>query len=438
MRFLEAGYFSDVPLFRSRPKCVSMMYHFRRISLRIIFFAGKGGVGKTSVAAATGIKAAGAGRKTLIMSLDVAHSLIDIFDLGRDLLDQNRGQPIKVRENLWIQELDIQEEIRKNWGAIHQYLSLLLNTTGLDEILAEELAILPGMEEVSLLLYINQYVQRKKFEVIILDCAPTGESLRFISIPTTLEWYMGKIFKMEKTLAKLARPLAKRFYDVPLPGDDYFDALENLFERLRGVDRILTDPRITTVRLVTNPEKIVLQETQRAYMYFSLYRMLIDGIIMNRVFPEGVEDAFFSDWKINQERYRQKAEEYFSPLPILNVPLFRGEVLGYRKLKELGDRLYSSRDPLDRFYVDEPYRLTKTDGAYQLRLKVPFITRQDIDLTTLPEELIIRIGGYQRHIPLPRPVAAAGAVKAKLEGETLTIHFEGADHAPRPKRTGEN
>jgi arsenite-transporting ATPase len=404
--------------------------------VRIIFFAGKGGVGKTSVGAATGIKAAEAGRKTLIMSLDVAHSLIDIFDLGRDLLDQNRGRPVKVRENLWLQELDIQEEIRKNWGAIHRYLSLLLNTTGLDEILAEELAILPGMEEVSLLLYINQYVQRKKFEVIILDCAPTGESLRFISIPTTLEWYMGKIFKMEKTLARLARPLAKRIYDVPLPGDDYFDALENLFERLRGVDRLLTDPRITTVRLVTNPEKIVLKETQRAYMYFSLYRMLIDGIIMNRVFPEGVQDAYFADWKKNQEAYLKKAEEYFSPLPILNVPLFRGEVLGYRQLQQLGDALYAGRDPLDRFYTDEPYRLTKTDGAYQLRLKVPFLTRQDIDLTTLPEELVIRIGTYQRHLPLPRPVAAAGPVKARLEGQTLTIHFEGAEHASRQKRAG--
>jgi arsenite-transporting ATPase len=394
--------------------------------VRIIFFAGKGGVGKTSIAAATGIQAAEAGRKTLIMSLDVAHSLVDIFDLDRDLLDQNRGKPIKVRDRLWIQELDIQEEIRKNWGAIHQYLSLLLNTTGLDEILAEELAILPGMEEVSLLLYINRYVQRKAFEVIILDCAPTGESLRFISIPTTLEWYMGKIFKMEKTLAKLARPLAKRIYDVPLPGDDYFDALEDLFERLRGVDRILTDPQITTVRLVTNPEKIVLKETQRAYMYFSLYRMLIDGIIMNRIFPEGLNDEYFSDWKKNQEAYRRKAEEYFSPLPILNVPLFRGEILGYRLLKELGDRLYAGRNPLDRFYTEQPYRLSKTNGVYLLRLKVPFITRQDIDLTTLPEELIIRIGSYQRHLPLPRPAAAAKSVKAKLEGETLTIQFEGA------------
>lgn len=393
--------------------------------MRIIFFAGKGGVGKTSVAAATGIKAAESGRKTLIMSLDVAHSLIDIFDLGRHLLDQNRGKPIKVRENLWIQELDIQEEIQKNWGAIHQYLSLLLNTTGLDEILAEELAILPGMEEVSLLLYINQYVQRKKFEVIILDCAPTGESLRFISIPTTLEWYMAKIFKMEKTLARLARPIAKRIYNVPLPGEDYFDALESLFERLRGVDKILTDPILTTVRLVTNPEKIVLKETQRAYMYFSLYRMLIDGIIMNRIYPESLQDEYFADWKKNQEIYRQKAEEYFSPLPILNVPLFRGEILGYDALKQLGDQLYAGRDPLDRFYSEEPYRLSKVDGAYELRLKVPFIAREDINLNTLPEELILRIGTYKRHIPLPRQVAAAKAIKARLEGDTLNITFEG-------------
>ena len=393
--------------------------------MRIIFFAGKGGVGKTSVAAATGIKAAESGRKTLIMSLDVAHSLIDIFDLGRHLLDQNRGKPIKVRDNLWIQELDIQEEIQKNWGAIHQYLSLLLNTTGLDEILAEELAILPGMEEVSLLLYINHYVQRKKFEVIILDCAPTGESLRFISIPTTLEWYMAKIFKMEKTLARLARPIAKRIYNVPLPGEDYFDALEKLFERLRGVDQILTDPHLTTVRLVTNPEKIVLKETQRAYMYFSLYRMLIDGIIMNRIYPESLQDDYFADWKKNQEIYRQKAEEYFSPLPIFNVPLFRGEILGYDALKQFGNQLYAGRDPLDRFYADEPYRLSKVNGAFELRLKVPFIAREDINLNTLSEELILRIGTYKRHIPLPRPVAAAKAIKAKLEGDTLNITFEG-------------
>jgi arsenite-transporting ATPase len=397
--------------------------------VRIIFFAGKGGVGKTSVAAATGIKAAEMGKKTLIMSLDAAHSLIDIFDLGRNLLDQNRGKPVKVRENLWLQELDIQEEIQKNWGSIHKYLSLLFNTTGLNEILAEELAILPGMEEVSLLLYINHYVQRKKFEVIILDCAPTGESLRFISIPTTLEWYMSKVFKMERALVKIARPIAKRIYNVPLPGDDYFETLEKLFERLKGVDQILTDPRCTTVRLVTNPEKIVLKETQRAYMYFCLYRMHIDAIVMNRIFPERVRDAYFSEWKKSQETYRKKAEEYFSPLPILSIPLFRGEVLGYEQLKRLAEEVYAGKDPLGHFYSGELYRLEKQDGAYRLLLKLPFASKEDIVLNTFAEELSIRLGGYRRLIPLPRSVAGAKSVRAKMDGETLQITFEGDKNA---------
>jgi arsenite-transporting ATPase len=392
--------------------------------VRIIFFAGKGGVGKTSVAAATGIKASEAGHKTIIISLDVAHNLVDIFDLDRNLLDQNRGKPIKVGEKLWIQELDIQEEIQRNWGAIYKYLSLLLNTTGLDEILAEELAILPGMEEVSLLLYINEYAKKKKFEVIILDCAPTGESLRFISLPTTLEWYMAKVFKMERTLAKVIRPLAKRIYDVPLPGDDYFNAIEHLFERLRGVDRLLTDPRVTSVRLVTNPEKIVLKETQRAFMYFCLYKMSIDAIIMNRVLPASIKDDYFAEWKKSQGMYQEKAEDYFNPLPILTVPLFRGEILGYDHLKELADQVYRGKDPLERFYAGEPYELKKVNGSYRLKLKLPFIVKEDINLSTLPEELLIRIGGYKKHLLLPKQVVAAKSIKAKWEGDYLQIQFK--------------
>ena len=198
--------------------------------MRIIFFAGKGGVGKTSVSAATGIKASEMGHRTVVMSLDVAHSLADIFDLDRELLDKNKGVPIEINKKLFIQELDIQEEIQRYWGDIHKYLSSILYTTGLDEVLAEELAVLPGMEEISLLLYINQYVKKKEFDVILLDCAPTGESLRFISIPTTLEWYMNKVFKLERTVVKYVRPVAKKVYDVPLPGDDYFKAIEDLFE----------------------------------------------------------------------------------------------------------------------------------------------------------------------------------------------------------------
>jgi arsenite-transporting ATPase len=396
--------------------------------VRIIFLAGKGGVGKTSVAAATGIRAAEMGHRTIIMSLDVAHSLSDIFDLEKGLLDLNKGRPLKVHKNLWIQELDIQEEIENNWGDIHRYISTLLNATGLDEILAEELAVLPGMEEVSLLLYINRYVQEKKFDVLILDCAPTGESLRFISIPTALEWYMKKIFKMERALAKYVGPVAKRVYDLPIPGDDYFDAIAHLFARLKGVDQVLIDPQITTVRLVTNPEKVVLKETQRAFMYFCLYKMNIDAIIMNRVLPEDVKDSYFEDWRESQKFHMEKAQEYFNPVPIFPVRLFKDEILGYPRLKALASQIYHDRNPLEHFFEGEPYRLAKEDGKYRLTLKLPFVSTENVELSRISDELIIRVASVKRQVLLPRYVAASKSVKARFEGEHLHIYFEGEDH----------
>ena len=395
--------------------------------MRIIFFAGKGGTGKTSIAAATGIRAAELGKKTVIMSLDVAHSLSDIFDLEKNLLDQNKGRPVQINSNLYIQEIDIQEEIKRYWRDIHRYLSSLFNTTGLDEVLAEELAILPGMEEVSLLLYINQYVQKEEYDVILLDCAPTGESLRFISIPATLEWYMQKIFKLERTLAKFVGPVAKKFTDVPLPDDDYFQALEELFERLKGVDQVLTNPKITTVRLITNPEKVVLKETQRAFMYFCLYKMSIDAIIMNRILPEKLTGSFFKSWVKGQQQHREAAENIFSPVPILPVDLFQGEILGYQKLKTLARQLYGKKNPLKRFYKEEPYQLIKENGNYHLKVILPFLTNKDVELNKYSDELIIRIGGFKRNILLPRQVASKEQVIAKLDGQVLDISFEGVE-----------
>jgi arsenite-transporting ATPase len=396
--------------------------------MRIIFFAGKGGVGKTSTAAATGIKSAEMGLRTVVMSLDVAHSLADIFDLEQELMDQNRGEPVKVKDNLWIQELDIQEEIQRHWGDIHKYLSRLLNTTGMDEVLAEELAVFPGMEEVSLLLYINQYVQNNEFDVVLLDCAPTGESIRFISIPTTLEWYMKKIFKMERLLAKYVGPVARRVVDFPLPDDDYFNAIEVLFNRLKGVDQILMDPEITTVRLVSNPEKVVLKETQRAFMYFCLYKMNIDAVIMNRILPEKITDDYFKDWMKGQKHHLEQAHEFFNPIPIFAVNLFDGEVLGYDNLKRLADQIYGKHNPLERFYKEEPYRIDKVNGHYHLTLKLPFISKKDVELNKSFDELIVRIGSQKRHILLPRHVAAYNVINAKLDNHYLNIIFEGEDH----------
>jgi arsenite-transporting ATPase len=393
--------------------------------MRIILFAGKGGVGKTSIAGATGMRAADAGYATLIMSLDIAHSLSDIFALDKGLVDQNRGMPLKVSDRLWIQELDIQEEIERNWGDVHKYIASLFNTAGIEETLAEELAILPGMEEVSSLLYINRYVQEDEFDVVILDCAPTGESLRFISIPATLEWYIGKIFKIQRRVVSYVRPVARRISDVPLPEDSYFKALENLFERLEGVDAILTDPKTTTVRLVTNPEKIVLKETQRTFLYFSLYKMCIDAILMNRILPQSIEEQYFVDWKESQKTYLKLAEEYFSPVPIFPVRLLQHEPLGEEKLRRLGAVIYGDQDPTQHFFEDQPYEFHQQDGQFTMRIKLPFVSKEEVELNRLVDEMVVRIGGFKKHVPLPRHVAAYKDVMARMDGAYLNIIFGG-------------
>jgi arsenite-transporting ATPase len=233
---------------------------------------------------------------------------------------------------------------------------------------------------------------------------------------------------MERTIAKYVRPVAKRISEIPIPGEDYFDAIEHLFNRLNGVDRILADPEITTVRLIANPEKIVLKETQRAYMYFCLYKMNIDAIIMNRVLPPDVKDGYFRDWVKTQKQHMKKAEEYFSPVPIFPVNLFKGEVLGYDRLKILAEQIYGQKNPTERFFDKAPYDLIKKDGAYRMAINLPFIEKKHIELNKLSDELIIRIGGFKRHILLPRQVAAAQFIKAGMEGKQLIIQFTGVNH----------
>ena len=393
--------------------------------MRIVFFAGKGGVGKTSIAAASGVVCARKGLKTLIMSLDAAHSLVDSFDLDKTLMDKNKGKPVRVAKNLSIQEVDAQEEIKKNWGEVHKYISSLLNISGIDEVLAEELAILPGMEEVSSLLHINRYVAEKRYDVILLDCAPTGESIRFISIPTSLEWYMKKLFNVERRIVKIARPITKKLYAVPLPEDEYFATIQRLFDRLEGIDRTLSDPNITTVRLITNPEKIILKETQRAYMYFSLYKMCVDAVIINRILPEAVADGYFARWKETQGRYIEKTERLFSPIPILKVPMLSDQVVGIAGLSKLAKEIYGSLNPEQVLYADTPYTFRKVEDDYFLDIKIPFLTKKEVELSKRDEELIVRIGGFKRHVLLPRNIAARQPSGAKVERDKVVIKFGG-------------
>jgi arsenite-transporting ATPase len=392
--------------------------------VRILLYSGKGGVGKTSVAAATGVQLARKGYKTLVMSVDPAHSLADSFDLGGQLFHGATGEPTPVADKLWIQEVNIQREIKRHWQSISSYITSLLRTTGLGDVEAEEMAIFPGMEELSALMYVNQYRKSEQFDVVILDCAPTAESLRFISLPTTLDWYMKHVFSWERKLLKAIRPLANKLSPVELPPENYFDNVQDLFGKIEGIDTVLEDSSITSVRLVTNAEKMVLRETQRAFVYFSLHGLTVDHVVVNRLFPPDVHDQFFETWRAAQTKVLGDIETYFSPIPISKVPLFPSEVLGIERLGRFADVLYASgEDPAAVTRTERPYSFVRKDGNYQVRLHMPFAGKGEIGLFKKDDELIVEIGTLRRHIGLPTSMSALMPSGARMEDNMLIVEM---------------
>jgi arsenite/tail-anchored protein-transporting ATPase len=393
--------------------------------MRILLFSGKGGVGKTSLAAATGARLAEIGHRTLVMSIDPAHSLADSFDLGGDLFHTKTSDPFPISDKLSIFELNIQKEIKRHWQEISSYVTSVLRTTGISGVEAEELAILPGMEELSAMMYINEYRRELRYDVIVLDAAPTAESMRFISMPTTLDWYMKHIFPFQRTLLKAVRPIANRVAPFELPTDSYFANIRNLFEKLEGVDDLMEDPYTTSVRLVTNPEKMVLRETQRAFVYFSLHGLTVDAVIVNRLLPRDVTDAFFAEWHTSQERVLEEIEEYFAPVPVRRVPLFAHEVLGKERLRELASVLYDEgEDPAAVTRTEKPYTFGKSDGIYEIRLLLPFAVKGEVGLFKKGDELIVEIGTLRRHIGLPRSMATLLPSRARLDNRVLTVEMK--------------
>jgi arsenite/tail-anchored protein-transporting ATPase len=393
--------------------------------VRILLFSGKGGVGKTSLAAATGLQLSKLGYRTLVMSVDPAHSLADAFDLETGLFDANTGDPLAINDNLSIHEVNIQKEIKRHWREISAYVISVLRTTGISDVEAEELAILPGMEELSAMMYVNQFRREGRYQAIVLDCAPTAESLRFISMPTTLDWYMKHIFPFHRGLLKAVRPLANRVSPVELPTDSYFANIAELFGKLDGIPELLEDARTTSVRLVTNPEKMVLRETQRAFVYFSLHGLTVDGIIVNRVLPEEVTDVYFQEWRASQAKVLKEIEAYFAPVRVKRVPLFTHEVLGRERLEELARSLYQeSDDPAAVTRTEAPYTFEKMDGYYAVRLQLPFAAKGEIGLFKKGDELVVEIGTLRRHIGLPTSMSSLSPSRARLENKILTVEMK--------------
>src|ERR1700746_2613107 len=395
--------------------------------MRILMFTGKGGVGKTSLAAATGVKLASLQYRTLVMSIDPAHSLGDSFDLENDLFHLQTSDPLQVSDRLWIQELNIQKEIKRHWQEISAYVTSVLRTTGIGGVEAEELAILPGMEELSAMMYVNQYRREQRYDVIVLDAAPTAESMRFISMPTTLDWYMKHIFPFQRNLLKAVRPIANRVAPFELPADSYFVNIRDLFGKLEGVDEIMEDPHTTSVRLVTNPEKMGLRETERAVVYFSLHGLTVDTVIVNRVLPPEIRDAWFNEWHSSQNNVSREIEEYFAPVPVRRVPLFAHEVLGKQRLRGLAGVLYAEgEDPSSVTQNEKPYVFGKRDGMYEVRLRLPFATKGDIGLFKKGNELVVEVGTLRRHIGFFRSRGTPRPAPPRLPKRVLHVDMKEA------------
>ncbi len=384
---------------------------------RILLFTGKGGVGKTTIAAATALRCAEQGLRTIVVSTDAAHSLADSLDFPLG------PEPTEVAPNLWGQEIDLLYQMEKYWGTVQEYLAALLAWRGMDDLIAEEVSVLPGMEELASLLQIVKLHDDGLYDVVIIDAAPTGETLKLLSFPEMARWYLEKIFPIEKKAMQLSRPLLRSLTDLPLPEDELFDVIEGLIRDLDRMHALLTDPEKSTVRLVLNPEKMVIKEAQRTYTYLSLYGYPVDAVISNRIIPTAVRDAYFDNWKAIQEKYSRAVEEAFAPLPILQVPLMDSEVVGLERLRQLGQLVYGDRDPAAVFYKGARHMVRKEDGRYILILKLPFVSKEALKLTRTGDELVVHIGNQKRNIVLPRVVATLDVESAKAEDGEVHVVF---------------
>lgn len=384
--------------------------------MRIILYTGKGGVGKTSIAAATAIRSAKEGLKTLIVSTDPAHSLGDSLDL------ELSSEPVEVMENLWAQEIDTIHEVEQGWGQIQKYITTLFTSKAIQDITVEELTVFPGLEELLCLLRILRYYKQKTYDVLIIDCAPTGETLTLLSYPEVLSWWMEKLFPIQRKAVKIMRPVAQPLLGITLPSDNVMGELVRVFEQLQEMREIIGDRETTSIRIVVNPEKMVIKEAKRSFTYLNLYNYNVDAIVVNRVMPDTIVDTHFKMWKEIHKRYKEEIEESFSPLPIYNVPLFEQEVVGIEMLNRLG-QTYLPDQPADIKYNTRTHEVTKEGEEYVFALRMPFTDKKDLSLNQKADELIIKAGAMKRSIALPRTLTNLVVKGAKFEDEVLKIRF---------------
>jgi arsenite/tail-anchored protein-transporting ATPase len=385
--------------------------------MRILLFTGKGGVGKTTLAAATAVRAAAAGKRTLITSTDPAHSLADSFDIPIG----TRAQ--EIAPHLWAEQIDAQERLEANWRDIQEFVISFLNWAGVDAIEAEELSVIPGIDEIFSLTDVKQHADSGDYELLVVDCAPTAETLRLLSLPEVMNWYIERIFPVERRVVKTIRPLLTKLTTMPIADDRIFQAIERLHRNLDGVRQLLTNDRMSSVRLVVNPEKMVIAEARRTYTYLSLFGYRVDAVIVNRIFPDEITDPYFGKWKDIQAEHLQTLRESFEPVPILTARLFDREMVGLDLLADMGEEVYGELDALAVLHRDEPLRIRKRGTSYVLSLRLPFVERGELEVFRKADELYIRVGSYKRNLILPQTLQRLDVKEASFEDGRLDVRF---------------
>ncbi|HEX2039077.1 MAG TPA: TRC40/GET3/ArsA family transport-energizing ATPase [Acidimicrobiales bacterium] len=386
--------------------------------MRILLFTGKGGVGKTTVAAATALRCADAGLRTLVLSTDPAHSLADAFDRPLD------GDASEVAPRLYGQQLDATERLEEVWGEVQQYLVQVFDWAGLGAVEAEELSVLPGLDEVFGLSDIKAHADSGAWDVVVVDCAPTADTIRLLSLPDVLSWYMERLFPLGRRVTKVVRPLLRTVTNLPVAGDDVFDATARFYHRLDGVRELLTDGSRTTVRLVVNPERMVIAEARRTATYLSLFGYRVDAVVANRLLPDAVGDPWFKAWKEAQAEHLAAIEEGFAPLPVLRAELASEELVGVERLRRFADELYDDVEPAAVLHHGEPMCVDKRGSAHVLVLHLPFAERDELDVGRRGDELLVRVGPHRRAVLLPDSLRRREVTGASMDGDRLEVRFE--------------
>lgn len=395
-------------------------------AMRIILYTGKGGVGKTSVSAATALRLSRLGKRTLVMSTDAAHSLADSFDM------QLSHEPVEVAPNLWAQEISVLHEVDRFWVTLQQYMNALLSWRGMDDVVAEEMTVLPGAEELAGLVRIVKHYESGQFDAIIVDCAPTGDTLRLLSFPEIARWWLEKLFPIQRQAAKVLRPFMRAVTDMPMPQDDVFESIKHLLTQLDRIHELLADQQMTSVRLVVNAEKMVVKEAQRTHTYLSLFGYSTDMVVCNRLFPSAVNGEYFSAWRDIQSRNHKLVEECFSPVPIYDVPFFDTEVVGLDMLDKMGQAVFGDADPASVFFKGKMQTIEPTPSGFLLKMPLPLATKEQLDLLQTGDELVVQVGDYKRNLILPRALATLQISSAKLENGELRVTFVRPDGADGP------